>query len=254
MSKEKTGLLEKLDWDSQFWGINVARLTAPPTNDEQVSVIKQWCERNVIDLAMARVDVAETDLTTRLGTLGFLEVDQRVTLGLFLSHEAVPNPQLSSVVFRGARTTDRGPLGEIARSQFRLSRWHEDPHLTDVRADLFYQRWIEGDLDTNADIVFVATVEGVPVGFVSLKFESTTQKVVIRLIGTTPNYHRQGIARSLLFRAIEWSRLQSAFRIEVVTQARNVGALALYESVGFRVIAHERWLHWWPKMGQDTKA
>jgi ribosomal protein S18 acetylase RimI-like enzyme len=56
----------------------------------------------------------------------------------------------------------------------------------------------------------------------------------VQRLAVHPQHRRQGLARALVVDALLWLRRRRAARAVVNTPARNVAALALYESLGFR--------------------
>ena len=55
-----------------------------------------------------------------------------------------------------------------------------------------------------------------------------------------------GCGRALIASALEWSERHGLRPATVVTQARNVHGLRLYERCGFVTTSVQLWYHWWP--------
>jgi GNAT superfamily N-acetyltransferase len=61
----------------------------------------------------------------------------------------------------------------------------------------------------------------------------------LQRLAVAPDARRQGIARSLVLDALEWMTRRDLRRALVNTGVTNVGALALYESIGFGRLSDE---------------
>lgn len=64
----------------------------------------------------------------------------------------------------------------------------------------------------------------------------------IELIGVSDAARGQGVGRALVLSAIAASGDRD---VKVVTQARNVAAMRLYEASGFKVVSADVWYHRW---------
>lgn len=145
---------------------------------------------------------------------------------------------------RPATAEDEAPLRELARSNHRITRFYADPRFPDDRCDELYATWISRSLEGWADAVLVAEAEGRSAGYVSLhRLEWGWGS--IGLIGVAPDARGGGVGRRLVEGAVAWSREQGLERVTVVTQARNVPALRLFESCGFRMADLGLWFHKW---------
>jgi len=79
--------------------------------------------------------------------------------------------------------------------------------------------------------VLVALLDDVPVGFVVLRHGIRNQWTTIHEVGVVPQARRQGIASRIIDAVLAGSPHS---RVRLVCDARNVDALAFYESRGFR--------------------
>lgn len=60
------------------------------------------------------------------------------------------------------------------------------------------------------------------------------EEVHLLNITTVPQHRRHGCARLMMAALIAWSRLQGALALWLEVRVSNLGAMALYESLGFR--------------------
>jgi GNAT superfamily N-acetyltransferase len=92
--------------------------------------------------------------------------------------------------------------------------------------------------------VFVAVVDGSPVGFAAVALNAFHERMgVIDIIATDPHYQRRGVARALTAAALDHMR-NSGMDIAVVETGGDVGhapARAAYEDSGFTLLPIARY-------------
>jgi dTDP-4-amino-4,6-dideoxy-D-galactose acyltransferase len=198
--------------------------------------VDAWARANDVDCVyfLAR---DEPGAAAQAEDAGFRLTDVRVELGR-------PSAGEERSTLRPAGAEDEAPLRELARSNHRITRFYADPRFPDERCDELYATWISRSLEGWADAVLVAEAEGRLAGYVSLhRLEWGWGS--IGLIGVAPDARGQGVGRRLVESAVAWAREQGLERVTVVTQARNVPALRLFEGCGFRMADLGLWFHKW---------
>jgi len=219
-------VIERLTWDSGFFGMGVGRLHAEALTPEVASQSHRWCRENqVACLYFLGPETAEAPP-------GFRMVDERVTL----AWEAHPVVAAIPAV-RPFAAADLSVLEDIARQSHRNSRFYSDPVFDPARCDELYATWIRRSCEGWADAVFVATYEGLPAGYVTCKNEA------IGLIAVAGAAQGRGLGRQLVTTAQHYFQSRGATSVTVVTQGRNRAARALYERCGFRVASAQYWYH-----------
>ncbi|MGB9377630.1 MAG: GNAT family N-acetyltransferase [Mycobacteriales bacterium] len=93
-----------------------------------------------------------------------------------------------------------------------------------------------GPAESPADVL-VAVSHAFVVGYVRLRvptaLSSNAHVQQVQGLGVHPQYRRQGVARALLFAAMELARSRGARKVSLRVLATNEPARQLYESVGF---------------------
>ncbi|HET7568265.1 MAG TPA: GNAT family N-acetyltransferase [Gaiellaceae bacterium] len=187
----------------------------------------------------ARVAVDDVEAVRRLAALGFAVVDTTLTLGRL--------PELgwagSEVVH--AEPAQREAVVEIARSSFRWSRFHLDPEVPDELANRIKADWIESYFaGTRGEHLLVALADGEPAGFLAViagEEEGRTLRT-IDLIAVAEHARGRGLARALTAAFVAESAAVCD-EVRVGTQAANVAATRLYESLGFSLVRAQYALH-----------
>lgn len=129
-------------------------------------------------------------------------------------------------------------------SKFTLVPMNENhiPELANLERICFSQPWSEKslreELDNRTAHFVVAEFNGVVVGYIGVfvVYESCD----ISNIAVLPEYRRQGIGRFLLEGACDIAEKCGAESVSLEVRPSNVGALALYKSVGFEEIGLRR--------------
>jgi dTDP-4-amino-4,6-dideoxy-D-galactose acyltransferase len=189
----------------------------------------------------ARVDVVDVELLHHLEARGFLTMDQILHFyGAPGEREAggaaVPD---AGIEVRPPREEDIPALRAIAAAAYRFDRFHADPALPPALADRLYADWIENAVRGHDDHVFVATLDGLPAGFMTARINPETTQALgvtvgkIWLVGVSEAARGRGVAPALMADARRWFGQQGCDVIEVGTQLRNTPALKFYTRCGF---------------------
>lgn len=235
-----------LEWDTQFFGVIIARVKGNSLTGDHAQVIENWCRQHQVQCLyfLARSDDAQT---TRVAEdWGYRLVDIRMTLVLPHSQRAprAENFPLANLIIRASRDRDVPALQRIARESYHLSRYYFDPNFPDQLCDALYETWITKSCNGYANAVLVAEHNDAAVGFISCHLDKPYSGS-IGLIGVSQDLQSSGIGKALLARALEWFFAHDVRQIYVTTQGRNVAAQRLYQRHGFVTHAVELWYHKW---------
>ena len=227
-----------LDWDSEFWGFLVARVVPERIDTAAAEQVKRWCEGRGVACTylLAGADDAETAAAAQ--GVGFTPVDTRVTLERPAGLPPAERQAVDGLEIRAAGADDEAALKGLARQAHTDTRFFFDQHFSSALAAEMYAAWVNKGLAETASRLLLAERGGGLEGYVLVK----TDPVEIDLIAVDDGSRGHGIGRALVEEAIGESPNGA---VRVVTQARNVPALRLYESCGFRVTKTETWYHRW---------
>ncbi len=211
---------ERLDWDSAFFGVNIARVLADRVSPESAIHIDRWCDENEIDCIyfFARAGDLATEQTAM--SAGYKLVDVRISFETSARTFELP------VHIRPAKSTDVPRLRQIARTGHVDTRFFFDPRFDPHKAQLLYERWIENSVNGFAQAVFVAEAAGAHAGYVTCHLKNGAGS--IGLIAVDAAHRGRGLGRDLVRAGVDWLSRNGAGKITVATQARNVAAQRLY--------------------------
>lgn len=238
---------EYLPWDSEFWGIPIARARGDSLTPESVAAIDHWCEER--DIACLYFLATFDDSTTvRCAEDGrFHLVDARVTLGRTPHGFDVTRTTCSpGTVIRSAVERDVDMLRLIARKLYGETRFYFDPNFPDAKCQRLYERWIIESCRGFADQVLIAAAGGSLVGYVTCHMPSGDWgRGSIGLVGVAADARGRGVGRALLAHALGWFATQRVSHVSVSTQGRNIQAQAQYQRCGFVTESYQLWYHKW---------
>ena len=241
-------LCEELPWDSQFFGLSIARAVPTRLDAPTRDAMLDWCRSHGTDCLYFLGAPDDSATIQQLDAGGFQLVGVRVTLA---RSAAAGRGDVGGHV-RQAAVRDIPVLRDIALSAHRDTRFHADSRFDPARSDELYATWIENSVRGYADQVRVAERDDTPVGYVTLHEDApdaatdTAGRLArIGLFAVHARYRNQGIGRDLLRSAADTLASAGVTGTSVVTAARNVAALRLYQSEGFNTIDVALWYHRW---------
>lgn len=186
---------------------------------------------------VATDDVAPVETLTRAG---FSVAD----VGVTLAHDGAVTEShpAEGVTVDVAVPGDEDAIVGVAGRCFSYSRFHADRRIGAGRADLVKREWVRNSCRGRAATVYVARRAGHVAGFLAVMSRDGGNEAAIDLIGVDEAHQGQGVGRALSARFIREWRGRTG-RLVVGTQAANIPALRLYESLGFRVSETSYALH-----------
>jgi dTDP-4-amino-4,6-dideoxy-D-galactose acyltransferase len=229
--------VQRLDWDTSFWGVESARLHAadPVTLDRAVAI----ADASGIRWSSLLLPTTDLAMVAHAVAAGFRPVDVRVTL------TAPVPPSTGEQHVPVADREDVEELALIARESLTISRFYADPNLPDDRCADFYETWVRNSVDgPMADAMVIARDGSSVDGFISVRATSD-DTATIPLVAVRADRHGRGVGRALMADTLRWMALRGVRTADVTTQLANVAALRLYEAAGFRISESGVWLHRW---------
>lgn len=229
--------IEELEWDSEFFGFAIARVTTQALTAQEIDAALEECRgRGVRCLYLLTAD-ERTSLLAQ--DRGFRLHDVRIELDRVLDGHAGPRP---GPAVGPARAMQRGELQTWARERFADSRFFADPRFDDQRAGDLFAAFVDRGFDAD-DRRILADADGQ--GFVICHLQPERATGSIELIGVAPGAAGSGLADALMHAAHEEFVAAGLARAEVVTQARNIAAQRLYQRLGYRSCRFALWFHRW---------
>jgi dTDP-4-amino-4,6-dideoxy-D-galactose acyltransferase len=231
-------LVQLLSWDSEFFGVRIARYLPEELTSESLAALMDWQQAQKVDCLYFLADPNQAESLRLAESNNFHLTDLRITLE---SGGDIAQAMPTSV--RPFREGDRAALRAIARVSHRDSRFYFDGHFPQERCDALYETWIDKSLDGYADATLVAEVEGNPAGYITCHRDAGEGK--IGLVGVHADYQGRSLGQALVKASLAWFAGDGLKKVTVVTQGRNTRAQRLYQHCGFLTRSVQLWYHWW---------
>jgi len=240
---------ERLAWDSEFFGVETARVRGDWLTGARVKAIDECCERGKVAWLyfLGRGDDAETTRCAEAG--GFGLVDVRVTYERAIGGEIAADAEI-----RRYEEADLPGLLKIARTSYVDSRFYYDRHISRKKCNELFETWTKRCCEKSAERVLVATPGdrrvvksgGAAVGYVTMDFDAQQMGWgTIGLIGVTEKARGAGVGERLVKGALRWAASEGLAGMTVVTQGRNIAAQRLYQRCGFIIRSLQLYYHKW---------
>lgn len=234
-----TNLCRKLEWDSQFFGYQIARVEIDRLDKPALAGVLKWCKEQGIQ-CLYFLGTPEDDVTVRLvESAGFHFVDIRLEFNWKTESIAA-----ASASIREFREDDLAVLQQIAGQNFSNTRFNFDEHFSSNDVGELYRVWVTKSCQNESHKVFVATKDGEISGFITCQFDSD-EVGRIGLIALRDDHQGKGYGRQLVQAAQRFFFLSDTREVKVVTQGRNISAQRLYQSCDFRSNKLGLWYHKW---------
>ncbi len=229
--------------DEQRFNVRVAR--ASNVTLANFPAMMDFCQREQIELLVARCPVEELEAVHAMEAAGFLLMD---TLLYFAREVSTEIPARSKeFTVRPAQASDEQAVIQIARQAFHgyVSHYHADPRLDRAACDDAYIDWAVRSLGREAaDELLVAWDRERILGFLSVKALSPVE-VEGPLFAVTPKAQGRGVGRALMIAALHWSRQQGAQRMIISTQITNRASPRVWTRLGFSPFQAYYTFHKW---------
>lgn len=235
-----------LEWDSQFFGVRVARVNGSRMDEARLAEVKDWVAAERIDCVYFLADSTDA-VTVRLAEeSGFRLQDIRLTLAL--TRPPDPAPLIETPMVRPARAEDADAMRETARHAYVHSRFYNDPHFTEEQCASLYDVWLTRSINdrTYAELTYVGLVNEQPAGYITMHVDRAQKQGTIGLVGVGESARGQALGQTLVNQALAWFWHQGMESVQVTTQGRNIAGQRLYQRCGFLTQSVLLWYHWWP--------
>ncbi len=230
-------MIEKLIWDSSFFGYPVGRIYfESPKNIDLKSLQLQSKDYKLVYVFSKEELIDER----------FQLVDEKVTLTKNIYNSS------SQLIYKYCQPFHDSEINfeqllELAYLSGQYSRYRLDPNFVNDEFKRLYNEWINKSLKKEIAIeTIVVTDQGILKGFISLnKKDEKTSK--IGLIAVNTNFQGQGVGSQLLQDVELLSSHLGLNTIQVDTQMLNSAGMKLYLNNGYTISNVVKIYHLWNK-------
>ena len=233
---------QRLDWDSDFFGIGVARIIPARLSREELTETLTQLRQQHVTLAYWFADQEfDHDVIT---SLGGVFVDRKTTFVVDLRTLHFDRIPLADRVEPFADPMAVADLQSLAIQSGEFSRFAVDPNLPKDKFVALYKVWIDRSIrkDIASEVLVIRDGDTIA-GMVTLGEKNA--RGAIGLIAVDSRYRGRKYGEALVRAAQRWFATHGYEYGQVVTQGQNVAACYLYEKCGYSVERVECVYHFW---------
>ena len=233
-----------LQWDSDFFGFNVARITRLDIGDECLTSILQELRTNNYRLVYWYVPSEYSAIASMAEKHGGVLVDNKVTYAKQITN-TIPTSLSHSFGVTPYLLEEPGPaLINLALESGMYSRFRLDPSFPTELFEKLYACWITRAVRKEiAWEVLVVKDAGEILGVVTLGGKE--KRGAIGLMAVASKLRGMGIG-TILVEASERCFADHGYTaVQIVTQRANAAACSLYESCEYRIENIDNIFHFW---------
>ena len=242
---EIISLIYELEWDSSFFGLNIAYLSSTCLTENIENYVKNFIVLNNIKLLQFKCNCHDVFSVKLAEDNNYSFVDIRLTMEKSIDDSIFIEDQIEGLIVQKAVESDIKILEEFSRDIYATSRYYYDNNFNIDKLEEFYCGWIrKAVLGLFDDFCYALYKDGLPIGFCSIKLNKGNS-ASIGIVGLNQNYSGLGLGRYMLNNVVQALYKDGITYIDVVTQGRNYGAQRLYQRCGFITRSTELWYHKW---------
>lgn len=253
------GTLEKLEWDSDVFGIRMAKIGNLIADDSPfkaeivkkslVTFLCEQCANKGIEHVSCKVNTDDLASIHALERNGFKLMDTVLDYAFdFRKHPIIDfEPQC---IIRPFRREEDKNITEVAREAFRnhFGRFHTDTSLPQGKAIELYVKWAENSCQGYADIVFIAELDKRIVGYSVWKTQDLPREILgiaigsYSICGIHPDAHGMGIFKALTLAGMKWFKGKADI-IEGPTHINNYPVQRGYTKLMWEILDAKHTFH-----------
>jgi dTDP-4-amino-4,6-dideoxy-D-galactose acyltransferase len=233
--------LQRLEWDTEFFGFGVGRLAGPFESIDALSDALQAAAENGTRLVYGACDHKDNASHYIALAVGGRFVDAKRTYELDLTSI---QPTRINIAEAGDDANTHRQLRDLAWQAAEFSRFHLDTALPEGSWKHMYSLWMQNSITGKlADAVLVERGGDRIIGMITISHREQCGQ--IGLFAVDREWRGRGIGRRLLDASIQKCSAAGCKKLQVITQGNNLAACRSYEHAGFQLIDEQDIFHLW---------
>lgn len=224
-------MLKQLDWDSNFFELQIAEYKTNKSNSVDLGVL--------YDL----IYVISND-DKQISIKGYSQTFKENKVLFSKNNLIYKNINNESITSFANTNLSRSELYNLAFESGKYSRFKLDKKFKDEEFKKLYKVWIDNSLENNfATDVLVYIEKNKLGGFVTYKINDNY--ATIGLIAVSTDQQGKGIGRKLI-QFVETKLIESnILSLRIPTQKENIEACSFYEKLGYKITESTIIKHYW---------
>lgn len=234
--------IKKLDWDTNFFGINSAKVILK----EEISIcdiediIEELKRKNYKFITIQNVDNNDNNNIILKEINGIFLADVNVQFKKMIKEDEKKSEFDKNIVIQKNMLYDEEILN-ISNTAFIYSRFINDKNLKN--GDKVYYEWTKNSFNKSNKLFCVYKINNKSVGY--LLFSIENKELIIELIAVNKEYKGKGIGHKLISSVVQFAIRNEIECINVGTQLNNIYAQNFYINCGFKHITNHSIYHLW---------
>ena len=227
--------IRKLDWDSEFFGLQIGRVDLQTQNDALAlaqmhdELKRQYKLLHVFSKEGLDFDARGTEL-----------VDEKV-----LYSKICENKEIYPDVMTYEQPVPNESLYKLALVSGEFSRFRLDKKMPEGSFELLYRKWIENACPREGSNkqIFAYVPDGIARGMITVDYQGDHAQ--IGLVAVELECQHKGIGTMIMSTLESALYREGVITIDVATQKANKDACRWYEKNGYKVKSVTPIYHWW---------
>jgi dTDP-4-amino-4,6-dideoxy-D-galactose acyltransferase len=234
--------VQKLDWDSDFFGFRVSMIKECRNESEWKNVFDSMLQDEThlgYYRSLEKLDL--NDSTFQNAPYDIVLVDRKET---FMKEAIHWEEDLSSIEVYDKPKPDQD-LISLAMQAGVYSRFYVDEKVPREKYKELYMIWLGNAFVGELSKVFVRYIDGQLAGFIT--FEAKNGLACPGIMAVDPKFRGKGIARLFMKQVENWGFENNLSKIKFDVQGVNTNASDLYYSLGHELKSQDYFYHLWKK-------
>jgi len=231
-----------LDWDTDFFGFKVGRITKPELEVQELSEVLSEMKKEKVRLVYfpSKKEI-EFDTANKLS--GFL-ADKKTTFAVDLRTLNLDESISTDIVEPFNEAMPISDIENLAVQSGEYSRFAIDPNFPKDKFTSLYKIWMKRSLkkEIASEVLVIRDRDNIA-GVVTLGEKNGHGD--IGLFAVDSNYRGKNYGEMLVRAAQRWFIAEGYKYGQVVTQGQNIPACNLYKKCGYSVEKVEYFYHFW---------
>lgn len=239
--------IKRLDWDSDFFGFGVGRLSQSIASRSSLAQLLNKAAEEKIRLLYGQCNFDDDKNHAIAINLGGRYVDAKRIYSISLLDSGWKSDN-TPVVYAKNSICSLRQLRPLAWQSAQFSRYRLDPDMPFGSWRRLYSAYIKNSL--NGQIADAVLIEYEPgdteeriIGMISVSYADQIAK--IGLLSVDERWRGKGVARRMLRATESLCRSLGCIQINVTTQGANLPACLTYESAGYSIVDEQHIFHFW---------
>ena len=230
-----------LDWDSDLFGIKVAKIIKPDLSADEIKSILCELKQKSVKLVYWASD---KKCDNEIDQLGGKLVDTKTTFTIDFRNLNVQNIDSDDIVESYSPSIPIAEIEDLAIQSGEYSRFAVDPNFKKENFVALYKIWVNRSINKEiAKEVLMIRESNKVIGMITLGEKNGRGD--IGLLAVDKSYRGKGYGEKLVSAAQSWF-IQNRYTIgQVVTQDKNISACNFYKKYGYSIDKIEYFYHFW---------